>query len=477
MASNKKKLNVTDESRSTFMTIILLAWPVFVEQIFSTLVSFADTAMVGSLGATATASISISNSPVFLLNGIIMSLGVGITALVARATGAGNTDLVRKLMRHTLLVILYIGVPITLLVLSLSRQIPLWMGAGEDIIDTATQYNFIVSCGRIFSLTSMILNSAFRGYGDTKTPMKANLIMNIVNVVGNFLLIYPTRTITIFGFSFTMFGAGWGVAGAGAATAIGMTVAGCIALRNAFKKSNEFRISFKGKGSLLPDRDLSRQIFKISLPAMLERICMSSSGIFVTSSIATLGTANIAANSLCLSAESLSYMPAFAFQMAITTLVGQSLGAEKPKLAEKFVRTTMIMGISVMLVTGTGLYVFSEQLIGLFTPDKEVIKIAAECLELMAFIQAPQVAAWIFSGVLRGAGDTTVNFYISASTNWGVRTLFSVIAIRFLGLPLIASFAVMAIEICVRLVLLFIRYKGGKWKTIMKKMESKKQPA
>ena len=473
MASNKKKLNVTDESRSTFMTIILLAWPVFVEQIFSTLVSFADTAMVGSLGATATASISISNSPIFLLNGIIMSLGVGITALVARATGAGNVDLVKKLMRHTLLVILYVGVPITAIVLLLSRQIPLWMGAGEDIIDTAARYNFIVSCGRIFSLTSMILNSAFRGYGDTKTPMKANMIMNIVNVVGNFLLINPTRELTVWGFTFTMPGAGWGVDGAAVATAIGMTVAGCIALRNAFKKKNEYRISFKEKGSLLPDRDLTKQIFKISLPAMLERMCMSSSGIFVTSSIATLGTANIAANSLCLSAESLSFMPAFAFQMAITTLVGQSLGAEKPKLAEKFVKTTMIMGVVVMLITGGALYIFSEQLIGIFTPDKEVIKIAAECLELMALIQAPQVAAWIFSGVLRGSGDTTVNFYISASTNWGVRTLFSVIAIRFMGLPLLASFAVMAIEICVRLALLYIRYRSGKWKTIMKKIEKK----
>ena len=469
----KNQVNVLDESRSPIMTILLLAWPVFVEQIFSTLVSFADTAMVGSLGATATASISISNSPIFLLNGIIMSLGVGITALVARATGAGNTELVKKLMRHTLLVILYVGVPITAIVLLLSRQIPLWMGAGEDIIDTAARYNFIVSCGRIFSLTSMILNSAFRGYGDTKTPMKANMIMNIVNVVGNFLLINPTRELTVWGFTFTMPGAGWGVDGAAVATAIGMTVAGCIALRNAFKKKNEYRISFKEKGSLLPDRDLTKQIFKISLPAMLERMCMSSSGIFVTSSIATLGTANIAANSLCLSAESLSFMPAFAFQMAITTLVGQSLGAEKLKLAEKFVKTTMIMGVVVMLITGGALYIFSEQLIGIFTPDKEVIKIAAECLELMALIQAPQVAAWIFSGVLRGSGDTTVNFYISASTNWGVRTLFSVIAIRFMGLPLLASFAVMAIEICVRLALLYIRYRSGKWKTIMKKIEKK----
>ena len=106
MASKARPLNVTDESRSAVMTIILLAWPVFVEQIFTTLVSFADTAMVGSLGAAATASVTISNSPTFLLNGIVMSLGVGITAMVARATGAGNTQLVRKLMRHAILALL-----------------------------------------------------------------------------------------------------------------------------------------------------------------------------------------------------------------------------------------------------------------------------------------------------------------------------------------------------------------------------------
>ena len=80
MASKQQQINVVDESRSVTKTILLLAWPVFVEQIFTTLVSFADTAMVGSMGAEATASISISNSPIFLLNGIIMALGVGITA-------------------------------------------------------------------------------------------------------------------------------------------------------------------------------------------------------------------------------------------------------------------------------------------------------------------------------------------------------------------------------------------------------------
>ena len=119
--------------------------------------------MVGSMGAEATASISISNSPIFLLNGINMALGVGITALVARATGAGDFDLVKKLMRHAMMVIFYIGLPITILTASLSRMIPLWMGAGEDILDTATQYNLIVAFGRFFSLAAMVLISAFRG--------------------------------------------------------------------------------------------------------------------------------------------------------------------------------------------------------------------------------------------------------------------------------------------------------------------------
>ena len=299
--------------------------------------------------------------------------------------------------------------------------------------------------------------------------MYLNIIMNAVNVVGNYLLINPTRQITVFGVSFTMPGAGWGVEGAAVATALGMTVAGVLALYIAFKKTNPYRVSLKGKGAFKPDKELTNQIFKISFPAMLERICMSSSGIFVTSSIATLGMVSIAANSLFLSAESLSFMPAFAFQMAITTLVAQSLGAKKPDLAQKFLRWTMIMGCAVMAVTTVLLYVFASPLIGVFTPDQEVIAMAAKCLQIVALIQVPQVAAWIFGGLLRGAGDTKIIFYISASTNWGIRTLFSVLVIRLFHMDLIATIWVMCIEILVRLVLLYLRYKSGKWKTIMNK--------
>lgn len=463
----KTQISITDESRKPWLTIILLAWPVFVEQIFTTLVSFVDTMMVGSLGAEATASVSISNSPVFLLNGLVMSLGVGITALVARATGAEDKDMVRRLMRHALLAILYVGAPVTVLLLCLSRLIPLWMGAAPEILDTAAQYNFIVTCGRIFSLTGMILNSAFRGYGDTKTPMKANLVLNVVNVAGNFLLIYPTRTITVLGISFTMIGAGWGVAGAAAATAVGMVVSGGIALYNAFRKSNPYHIDLSGKDALKPDRELCRSIFKISMPAMLERLCLSSAGVLTASTIAALGTASVAANALCGTAESLSYMPAFAFQMAITTLVGQALGAENPRLAERFVKTCNLMGGTVMFFTGTALFVFAEPIIGVFTPDPTVIAIAAGCLRWEASIQVPQVIGWIYSGALRGAGDTKSIFYINAAANWGIRTAGLLLAIRVFHMQLTDAYVVVATEITVRAVLFWIRYRSGKWKTVL----------
>ena len=116
------------------------------------------------------------------------------------------------------------------------------MGAGPDILDAAAQYNLIISFGRFFMVVSMMLNSAFRGYGDTKTPLLVNTVMNIVNVIFNFLLIYPTREISLFGSSFTVYGAGLEVNGAAIASSLGMAVAGLMTLWVAFFRKNEYQI-------------------------------------------------------------------------------------------------------------------------------------------------------------------------------------------------------------------------------------------
>lgn len=454
--------NLTDERVHPVKTILLLSWPVLVEQILTTLVSYADTAMVGALGAYATASVSISNPVFMLINGAAIALGVGLTALLARSVGAKEYDRAKKLIRHAILLLLYIGLPLSLGTFLLSHHIPLWMGAGPDILDYATSYNYIISLGRPFALSIMIIGAVYRGYGDTRTPMLINLGVNVLNVVGNYLLINQSHVLQLGSLQVPMPGAGLGVNGAAIATAISQFAGGTLMVALLFIRKGTFRISLKESYRL--DWTMAKQVMRISLPAVLERITMSTAGIVVTSSVATLGTAALAANTLYLTAESLSFMPGFAFATAVTTLVGQALGAQKPKLAEKFTYVTNGLAAATLTVAGAFLFIFARAILSFFTPDQEVIAIGIECLQIVAFLQPIQVTAWVYAGALRGAGDTKWTFYITAVCTWLIRTLGSFLCIRVFGLGLREAVLCMFVDSTMRAFLLFLRFRKGSWK-------------
>ena len=461
MAAKERQLNLLDETRSPLRNTVLLAWPIFLENVLTTLVSYADTAMVGTLGAYATAAVSISNSLVFLLNGVIMALGVGVTALISQSVGAGDILLTKKLTRHAVLILLFIGLPIAVLLGVLHRQIPLWMGAGADIIDHAAAYNLIVALGRPFNIASMLLFSVFRGCGDTKTPLRINIGVNVMNVIGNYFLIYPTRTISIFGWSFTMIGAGWGVSGAAAATALSMAIGGIFAVSLLFtKKDSPMHISLRD--SYRPDLHIVTSIFKISIPAMLERVCMSGANVVISRSIASLGTVSIAANTVYVTAESIAFMPGFAFATAATTLVGQSLGAGKRDLADRYMKVCVLTSMVVMTVAGLLLFFFGKYVVRLFSNDMEVIALATQCLQIAAILQPAQTGATVFAGGLRGAGDTLWPMIITASGMWFFRALIgAIICIQVLHLGLPAAVTCMVIDSYVRIVLFYLRVRTG----------------
>ncbi|MBR4875221.1 MAG: MATE family efflux transporter, partial [Clostridia bacterium] len=143
-------LDLLDERRKPIYTILMLVWPVVLEQLLVTLVQSIDTAMVGSLSASATASVSISMAPMFLINGVMMAFGTGFTVLIARSVGARDYDRSRSLIRQALTTILLLGTPIALLSYRLSYYIPLWMGAEPDVLVLATQYNKIMAIGVLF---------------------------------------------------------------------------------------------------------------------------------------------------------------------------------------------------------------------------------------------------------------------------------------------------------------------------------------
>lgn len=458
----KRAISVVDSGRSPLSTILWLSWPVFIEQILVALVQSVDTAMVGSLGAGATAAVSISQSPMMLINGVIMALGVGFTALIARCVGAGESERARELVRQSITTVVALGLPIAILCYALARKIPTWMGAAPDILDTATVYNQILAYSMMFRGLSMVLTAIYRGYGDTKTPMYINIGVNLVNVVGNYLLIYETRQITLFGASFTMFGAGWGVAGAAVSTSASAILGALILLVLTFVRKSPMRISLKE--SFRPNWEELVQVGRISLPAMFERFTMSGASVVVASTVAYLGTIAVAANSLSATAEAICFMPGFAFGTAATTLVGQSLGAKRPDLAQEYVRLSCRVGGIVMAVLSCMLFLFSNSIIGLFTPDAQVIAMGGVLLKILAVIQVPQVWALIFSGALRGAGDTTGPFIITLISMWGVRIVGAVVSVRLLHLGLTAVCVSMCADNVVRCVLFYLRYRKGNWK-------------
>ena len=460
-----RKIDLTDDSISPFKIIFLLSWPLFLEQILSTLVSFADTAMVGALGVEATASISISNSFVFLFNGVIMALGTGLTAYVARSVGAKDYEAAKAYIRHAIILLFSVGLPIALLTCALHRHIPRWMGAEDKIMDKASAYLLITSAFRIFTMAIMVLGSVFRGLGDTRTPLRVNIFVNVFNIVGNYLLINDPHTVSLFGLELSVPGAGWGVVGAAVSTGVSWLIGGLTLLILLFIKNGQCRISLHD--SFKPDFNVINRVVKLSVPAMLERFCMSFSGIVVTRCVASLGTVVFAANSVYSTCESISFMPAFAFATAVTTLVGQSLGAKKPDLAVRYTHYTIGIGASVMVFAGVMLYVFADPLVRIITPDEKAIALAKVCLRIVAFIQPIQTSAWIFAGALRGAGDTKWPFYITAASNWGIRTLGVYLLIRVFGLGLPHAVVCMCLDNAARCVLMGLRFRTGHWKKLL----------
>ena len=473
----KKKRDLFDESRKPMTNIMLLAWPIFLENILTSLMNYADTAMVGSMGAYATASVSISNSVMFLLNGVVMALGVGITALIARSVGAKDAAMTKKLAAHTMLVLLYIGLPLSIVFGCLYRAIPLWMGAEPDVLYHASRYNLIVAFGRPFQVASMVIFAATRGCGDTKNPLRINVIANIINVVFNFIMIYPTRELTVLGVTFTMFGCGWGVDGAAAATAISMAFSGLAALGMIFFKK-DFVISLSIHDSYKLDWGLMKQIVRISIPAMLERICMSVANIVVSSSIASLGTIVVAANTVYITTESIAFMPGFAFASAATTFVGQALGAGKPDQAERYLKSCVVLSVIVMIFAGAGLFFFGKYVAALFTIDNEVIAIANRCLQIVAFLEPAQTGAAVIAGGLRGAGDTMWTMLITAAGTWILRAgVGAILCIRILHLGLPEAVFCMLVESYIRFFMFYLRYRTGKWKYVLKTRPGEVKPA
>ena len=440
--------------------IFALAWPTMLEELMGTAVQYIDTAMVGTLGTAATAAVGSTATINWLMNGTASALGVGFLSYISRALGAEDRERARRASAQSVMTALICGIVFTALTLSLSRRVPVWMKVDPSIRELASRYFFIIYLPMLFRTAASILGSVLRSAGDSKTPMRTGVCANLINIVLNFLLIYPTRTVGIFGVQVKLFGAGLGVLGAAAASAVAYTFNGCAITVALFRHP---AISPRGY-RMLPDRSILRPCLRVALPNMLQRFCTSLGYVVFASMINALGELSTAAHTVANTVESAFYIPGYGMLSAAATLTGNAIGAGKKEQLQNMSRMLLVLELGMMLVTGALLYFFAPAAVSIFSADVAVIALGSRVLRMVALSEPFYGASIVTEGMLMGAGQTAMPFLFNTLAMWGIRILGTFLCIRVWGLGLVSAWACMIADNMTLLVFFRLYFRFGKWR-------------
>lgn len=455
------------KSKELYQDIIHIAWPSFVELLLTQLASMVDMMMVGDMGGTANpqlgvdalTAVGLTMQPKFLLMTAFIAMNTGVTALIARYKGIGDKEKANLVLRQGLLFTCLTTILLSVLGIIFSEPMILFMGGkGESIIHQATLYLQIQLAGFITMALTSTITAALRAVGDSRTCMIYNLIANAVNVIFNWLLINGNL-----GFP------KWGVAGASVATVIGQLVAFFIALTvilrgNGFLKL-EFRKGFK------PDKTTLGNMTAIGIPAMIEQLLMRAGMVMFAQSVASLSTTSYATHQVCMNIQALSFMTGQAFAVSATSLVGQSLGRRRADMAQAYCSKTRNVGFVIAIFLTITFAFWGGDLVSMYNKDASIIEMGGKIMLFVAFLQPFQTSQFIIAGGLRGAGDTRSTAIITTITVLLIRPTVAKLFILH-GFDLYGAWIALACDQLLRTVLVFLRYKSGKWKLIKIKNET-----
>lgn len=445
--------------RAMIALIFSLAWPTMLEQLMQTAVQYVDLAMVGSLGTDAAAAVGSTTTVNWLLGSTISALGVGFLAIIAKAIGASDKSLVKRASAQTVFITLIAGTVFTVIPLALSPVVPALMNVKPHLRADAALYFFILYTPMLFRTATVIFGTALRASGDTKTPMRVGVLVNIVNVVLNFFMIYDTRVVKIFGSEIKVFGFGFGVIGAAVASAIAFAVGGILITVSLFMHP---LLSPRGE-SIKPDMTVLRPCLRVALPNMLQRFCTSFGYVCFASMINSLGEVATAAHTFANTVESAFYIPGFGMQTAVATLAGNAYGANDNDKMKQMTSMIIKIELILMLLSGTLLFSFAQALMGFFSNDPEVIRLGGTVLRMVALSEPFYGVSIIIEGMLLGVGRTVTPFKFNVIGMWGVRIFGTFIVTTFFSGGLEAAWGCMIAHNLLVFVLYVIHYKNGKW--------------
>lgn len=429
-------------------------------QVSAVVMEYIDAAMVGHLGADASAAIGLVSTTTWLFFGLTSAIAIGFSVQTAHLLGAGKPDEARSVLRQGLMASMIASLALTAFGFVIGGPLPHWLG-GTDIINGKATIYF-----RIFILSLPVLQWNFlaggmlRSTGNMFVPGMAGVLMCVLDVVINFMLIFPPLDLAPYGIDWVLPRAGLGVAGAALGTALASLVATVILLVYLWFRGGELKLSGT-RGSYTPTKRCLQRAVKIGMPMGLERFVSTAAQIVMTVIVAPLGIYSIAANAFAITAEGICYMPGYGIGDAGTTVVGQSIGADKKKLAKSFAHTTLWLGMGVMTIMGIVMFAAAPLMMELMSPNREIVELGTVALRIEAFAEPMFAAAIVCYCCFVGAGDTVVPSIMNLGSIWVVRVTLAAILAPVYGLA--GVWVAMCVELCFRGSIFLWRMRSGKW--------------
>ena len=442
-------------NKEMIVMILALAWPTMLEQLMQTAVQYIDTAMVGSLGTHATAAVGATTTVGWLIGSSIHAFGIGFLSFIAQAYGAGDKEAASKSVAQSVILTVIVGGVFTALTLGLSGMVPVWMQVDPAIRTLASRYFFILYLPMLPRTATIIFGTVLRAAGDTKTPMKVGVAVNIINVVLNFLLIYPTRQVG----GIWIPGAGMGVIGAAVASAVAV-LAGGIWITAAIWRHPV--ISPRGQ-QFKPDMTILKPCLKVAMPNMLQRFGTSLGYVAFAAMINSLGEVATAAHTIANTVESAFYIPGYGMQTAAATLAGNAYGAKDKKRMNELANMFLPIEIGLMILSGGLLFVSAPTLVGLFSDSPDVIALGVAVLRMVALSEPFYGFSIIVEGMMLGVGNTKKPFVYNILGMWGVRIVGTFVCTQLLSYGLVSAWACMIAHNLLLFVLFLLDYLRKSW--------------
>ncbi|MCJ7447138.1 MAG: MATE family efflux transporter [Bacteroidales bacterium] len=426
--------------------IFQFAAPMLLGNIFQQLFSVVDSIVVGNfVGKEALAAVGASFPVIFMMVSLIIGIVMGTTVVISQYFGAKDFAKVKRAIDTMYIYSAVAGLIATAAGLILAEPLLRLLGLPEDIMPQATQYLRIFFSGTIIFFGYNGTSAALRGLGDSKTPLYFLIIATVANIIFDLLFVAVFK---------------WGVAGAAYATLLANGLAFGLAIYWLNKTHKLIRIAIKG---LQFDREIFRQSIRIGLPTGIQQTFVAIGNLALMGIVSTFGTNVIAGFTVASRLDSLAMVPAMSFSHALSTFVGQNIGANKTERIRTGLISTVKMAGIVTIVTTVLIVLWGNIIMGMFTRDSDVIRIGDQYLTIVSIFYFLFTLMFIYNGIMRGAGDTLVPMFFSLISLWIIRIPLAYFLSGKIG-PQGIWWAIPTGWL-VGLTLSFLYYKTGRWKT------------